>query len=164
MGYEVQGPTSHPEYGQIGVEATTGSLGQGLGIAIGMATANKISGSEEHIYCLIGDGECNEGLTLEGLNHIFYNDLPITVLIDYNRWSAERKTYIESRTKGVEYIDGHSIREIYNVLVDKPPLVCCRTIKGYGIPSIYNSPMIHYAIPTDENIEQFRREINDTTG
>lgn len=70
MGLTTEDPTDHPEHTQKWVECTTGSLGQGLGIAVGMAIANKINRNGEHIYCLIGDGECNEGLTLEGLNHI----------------------------------------------------------------------------------------------
>jgi transketolase len=159
MGYEVQEPTSHPEYGQIGVEATTGSLGQGLGIAVGMALANKINGSKEHVYCLIGDGECNEGLTLEGLNYTFYNDIPLTILMDNNGWGAEKKTSVSRNTEQVVYVNGHNVIELYKTFKNKPKIVCCDTIKGFGIPSIYNSPMIHYAIPTDENIKQFRGEL-----
>jgi transketolase len=159
MGYDVCEPTSHPECGQVGVETTTGSLGQGLGIAIGMALANKIRGSKEHIYCLVGDGECSEGLTMEGLQFAREYRLPLTIIVDYNMYSAERLILL--RPLFIYHgINGHSVKELYNSFKNvRANFVICNTIKGYGIPSIYGSKLIHYITPSDINIEQFREEM-----
>jgi transketolase len=85
----------HPDRNKVpGVVASTGSLGHGLPIAVGIALAKKIKGEPGRVYCLVGDGECNEGSIWEAamlaVHHKLYN---LTVVVDYNH-STDRALYL----------------------------------------------------------------------
>lgn len=157
--------TDHPEFGNPGIETTTGSLGQGLGIACGMALANKINNSNEIIYCLIGDGELMEGLTQESIHSIYDLDLPIKVLIDKNWYASERQP--SSLLFGTVFetlvMNGHDVEEIYDALQSDEKVIICDTTKGYGLHNskLINWDMIHYLCANDGNVEEFRKELND---
>ena len=167
MGIQGVRHTDHPEFGNPGIETTTGSLGQGLGISVGMALANKINNSNEIIYCLVGDGEMMEGLSQEAVHSIYDLDLPIKVLIDKNWYASERQpSSLLFGTVFKTLINGHDVEEIYDALQTNEKVIVCETTKCFGLHRIHdinliNWNMIHYLCANDDNIEEFRKEIDD---
>jgi transketolase len=159
--------SDHPEYGNPGVECTSGSLGQGLGIACGIALANKINKSEEMVYCLVGDGELMEGLSMEAIHSIYDLKLPIKVLIDGNWYATERQP--SSLFFGTVFktpYHGHDIETICRSLQTDEKVIVYETVKGYGLHNIHderlvNWDMIHYLKADANNIEIFREELNN---
>jgi transketolase len=151
----------HPERNKIpGVEASTGALGHGLSIGVGMALALKIRKKSSKVFVIVGDGEINEGSVWEAAmcagNHNLEN---LIVMIDYNKiqsygfteevadleplvdkWKAFNFNVIE--------VDGHNVEEIKSILEKKPskkPLaVICHTVKGKGIGFAENDPKWHH--------------------
>jgi transketolase len=143
----------HPDRNKTpGVECTTGSLGQGFPVACGMALGGRIDGAPFRVYCLIGDGECNEGSVWEaaliaanlGLDNL-------TVLVDRNQKSSygemKGRNDVEPladkwRSFGwaVSECDGHDFVSISRSLQEaeerrgRSSVVLCRTVKGKGIP------------------------------
>ncbi|MCK9282519.1 MAG: thiamine pyrophosphate-dependent enzyme [Melioribacteraceae bacterium] len=167
MGMQRVRHTDHPEFGNVGIETTTGSLGQGLGIAVGIALANKINNSNEKVYVLVGDGEMMEGLTQEAIHSIYDLDLPIKVLIDKNWYASERQPgSLLFGTVLKTMINGHDVEQIYDALQTDEKVIVCDTTKCFGLHRIHdinliNWNMIHYLTPNDDNIEEFRKELND---
>ena len=159
--------SDHPEFGNPGIETTTGSLGQGLGIACGMALSNKLNNSNEIIYCLIGDGEMMEGLSQEAIHSIYDLDLPIKVLIDKNWYASERQpSSLLFETVFETLVNGHDVEETYNALQTDEKVIVCETTKCFGLHRVHdiniiNWDMIHYLCVNDDNIERFRKELND---
>jgi len=161
----------HPDRNKIkGVEASTGSLGHGLPITIGMAMAGKIKQSKNHIYCLIGDGEANEGAVWESVMLAAHHKLSqLCCIVDYNH-STDRALDlgdIEAKFAAfgwkVYQIDGHNHYEIKNALqnlsADMPTCIVAKTIKGKGCPSIENNPAWHHRAPTKEEYKILIKEI-----
>lgn len=167
MGMQGVRHSDHPEFGNIGIETTTGSLGQGLGIACGIALANKINNSNERVYVLCGDGEMMEGLSQEAIHSIYDLDLPIKVLIDKNWYASERQpSSLLFGTVLKTMIDGHDIEEIYDALQTDEKVIICDTTKAFGLHRIHdiniiNWDMIHYLTPSEKNINEFRKQLND---
>lgn len=133
----------HPDRLKVpGIELSTGSLGHGIGVAVGMALGFKLARSGRRVYTLIGDGEANEGSVWEalmvGVNLGLTN---LTVLLDFNR-SQVRSLQIPNpaerfRAFGCDTreVDGHDVEAIRAALRDKPSgvrAIVCRTTKGYG--------------------------------
>ena len=151
----------HPERNKIpGVEASTGALGHGLSIGVGMATALKIRKKGSKVFVIVGDGEINEGSVWEAAmcagNHNLEN---LIVMIDYNKIQSygftEEVADLEPLVDkwkafnfNVTEVDGHNIEEIKSVLEKKPskkPLaVICHTVKGKGIGFAENDPKWHH--------------------
>jgi len=140
----------HPDSKKLpGVEISTGSLGQGLSAAVGMALGYKYDGRKNsHIYCLIGDGECDEGQVWEAAMFASSNDLKnITVIIDRNGYQLDGKTEdivrlepLDSKWEAfgweVKKIDGHDMNQIVNSLKNsrgKRTTIIANTIKGKGV-------------------------------
>ncbi len=159
-----------------GIFCTTGSLGHGLPIGIGMALARKIKNKLGKIYVLMGDGECQEGTTWESSlianNHKLDN---LVVIVDYNKLQAlnkienvlsfgDLKAKFESFGWHVVEVDGHNISEIVEALKkqvkDKPYLILAHTIKGKGVSYMENEPMWHGRRPTPERINPAYEELN----
>jgi len=156
----------HPDRNKIpGVIVSSGSLGHGLPIAVGVAKSKKIKNLDnEHVYCLIGDGESNEGSIWESLllsSHHRLNNL--TVILDHNK-SGNRAINIDSmfdkaKSFGFEAIeiDGHNDDEIRTALnqknTTKPIFIVANTIKGKGIKNIENNPAWHHRAPTKEELQ-----------
>ncbi len=154
-----------------GVEASTGSLGHGIAISVGMALASKIKKIQNRVFVIVGDGECNEGTFWESMllasNHNLDN---LCCIVDYNR-SNDRALKLDSlhqKIKAfgwhVEEIDGHSHKEIISSLnslsVDKPKAIIANTIKGYGIREMENNPAWHHRTPTKEELKQMIKELS----
>ena len=164
----------HPEYGKIpGVEISSGALGHGLPIGVGMAIAIKLKKQSRGVYVLTGDGEINEGSTWEAAmaasKHSLYN---LTILVDYNKMQSYGKTSqvmnlepLADKWKSfgfqVSEVDGHNINELKTSLtklnsnIQKPKVVICHTVKGKGIPLAENNPLWHHKSKiTDQEINQ----------
>jgi len=165
----------HPDANIGGVEFDTGSLGHGLGVACGMAIAEK----DNDIYVLVGDGECNEGSVWESILFAAKHKLSnIVLIIDKNNICATDflegacpLQHLTGRLRQCEWsvasIDGNdvdSIIESVNLLkkMDKgqPIAIVANTTKGKGISYMENSPSWHHGVPNDEQLEIARREIN----
>ncbi len=153
----------HPEYGKVpGVEASTGSLGHGLSIGIGMALALRYEKNPARVFVVIGDGESNEGSIWEGALSAAKHSLSnLTVIVDYNSaqayGSSRHVMNLEPLAKkwesfgfAVAEIDGHSVGDLRKTLTslplnnDKPTTVICRTTKGKGVPLIENNASWHH--------------------
>lgn len=150
----------HPSIKIKGVDVSSGSLGQGLSIANGMALSKKISNEEGYVYCLVGDGELEEGQIWEAcmssnkykLNNLIVfvdnNGLQIDGSIDDVKSVDKLKEKFSSFGFYVQSIDGHNFDEIINAVSnakksDNPNVIICKTIKGKGVPFMENNPEWH---------------------
>jgi len=143
------------------IHCTTGSLGHGLPISVGMALARKLQNKPGNIYVMISDGECQEGTTWESLLIAARHKLDnLVVLIDYNKIQA--LSFLEeglpldnlaAKFKAFnwecdEVVDGHSYDELVPALAqpndkDKPRAVIVHTVKGKGVKAFENDPIWH---------------------
>jgi transketolase len=143
----------HPEHGKIpGVEFSTGALGHGLSVGVGMALSARIQNRASRIFVIMGDGEINEGSVWEAAlsagKHRLEN---LVIFVDYNKLQSYGATsYVqpldpladkwESFGFSTVEVNGHDVEELRAVLSDlpkttgKPTAVICHTIKGKGIP------------------------------
>lgn len=152
----------HPTDKIFGIESSTGSLGHGLPIGIGMALGYKIKGHKKKIYVLIGDGEANEGTIWESVllaNHHKLNNL--VCIIDYNHSNDRALTLGDLGSKflhsgwDVWTTNGHDPEEIYKIIrgiSNKPLCIIANTIKGKGIPFMENNPEWHHKIPNEQEL------------
>jgi len=180
LGSPLQG---HPDRTALpGIEAATGSLGQGLSVALGQALGLKLAGSAARVYCILGDGEIQEGQVWEAAmaapklgqpRHPLDN---LTVIVDYNKiqldgfvakildleplvakWQAEGWPVIE--------IDGHKIDQIEKALDQAeatkgvPTVVVAHTVKGKGVSFMENDPEWHGKAPKPAEAIRAIREI-----
>jgi transketolase len=153
----------HPEAGKIpGVEASTGSLGHGMSIGIGMALAARMEKRDSRVFVIVGDGEINEGSVWEAALSAGKHGLDnFTVLVDYNKAQASGPTrdiqdleplLDKWRSFGFAVIEanGHDINALSGALASlplaarKPSAVICHTTKGKGIPFAENNPVWHH--------------------
>jgi len=153
----------HPEHRKIpGVEATTGSLGHGLSIGIGMALAARHKKSNYRVFVILGDGECDEGSVWEAAmcagKHQLNN---LIALVDYNKMqSAGTTAQIQELEPfgdkwksfgfAVREADGHDVAELRDVLAaapfdpEKPNVIICHSVKGKGVPFVENNFRWHH--------------------
>ena len=143
----------HPELGKLpGVEASTGALGHGLSMAVGMALAAKIRKQTYRVVVVTGDGEINEGSVWEAAMSAGKHQLSaLTVFVDYNKLQSYGPTHevldLEPLTDKwrsfgfeVEEVDGHDVQALESLVkrlplnAKKPTAVICHTIKGKGFP------------------------------
>ncbi len=167
----------HPDYGVPGIEASTGSLGHGLSMALGMAYAEKTQGRDGKIYCVLSDGEVQEGSTWEAtmMASSFGVD-NLIAFMDNNNFQSLGRThethpsfypvvdkYVAFGWEAVE-CDGHEPGAIFDAVVNrkggKPLMVVCKTTKGKGVSYMENVPMWHYRSPNKTELEQAIREID----
>lgn len=161
----------HPDKTKIpGVEASTGSLGHGLPMAVGLALGIKIKKQKNKVYTIIGDGECNEGSIWESFllaSHHKLNNL--YCIVDYNH-SGDRALTLDNIEKKIEAfgwktfaIDGHDQKEIYKALTKKsskkPIAIVANTIKGSGSKTMENNPAWHHKTPNPEELEKLFEEL-----
>jgi transketolase len=155
----------HPDCRKVpGVEASTGSLGHGMPMAVGMAMALRIKDSPARVVTLIGDGEANEGSIWEAAMLAVHHKLGnLTCIVDYNH-SGDRALRIgDLRSKFAAFgwesreIDGHDHLQIMEALNpaggEVPRLVVANTIKGKGCPEMENNPAWHHRIPSPAELE-----------
>ena len=163
-----------PEYG---LEAGCGSLGHGLPIATGVALGAKLQGKRFRTFCIVGDGEMQEGTTWETLQFAVKHELGnLVIIIDANRLQAmdfitnvlDRETRDNiKRLKGFGLLplicDGHDIYGLVNVLRNakmdcsiRPKVIIAETIKGFGLKCMENIPKFHFRIPSEEELSMGR--------
>ncbi|MCL4438545.1 MAG: transketolase [Candidatus Thermoplasmatota archaeon] len=169
----------HVHRGVPGVEASTGSLGQGIGIAVGMALAGKLDRKSYHVYAIIGDGELQEGSVWESFMAGYKYTLDnMTVILDRNRVQLDGFTkdimpqnnireMVSSFGWEVFEIDGHNYDEIIEAIEKaknfrgKPTFILANTIKGKGVSYMENNPKYHGSPPaSDEEYERALRELS----
>lgn len=159
-----------------GIEASTGSLGHGLSIGIGMALALKSDKKKNRVFVIVGDGECEEGSIWEAVMSASANQLDnITVIIDNNR--IQKMGFVkdvmgivswESRFASfgweVKEVDGHNIDDIQTKINSewtegKPRLLIANTIKGKGISIMENNPAWHWKMPNKRELKIVMSEL-----
>lgn len=161
---------------QFGIEFSSGSLGQGLSLAAGVALAFKRKGNPAHIYVVIGDGECDEGSVWEAASFVSHHKLNnITVIIDENKLQLDAPTKDivnkdnlagrwESFGFDVVHADGHNVESLLNAFAcrsEKPVAIMAQTIKGKGVSFIENNPEWHVHPLTQQQYEQAMKEQKD---
>jgi transketolase len=168
----------HPEYGKVpGVEASTGSLGHGLPIAVGLAISEKLNKTKNYIFVIIGDGELNEGSNWEALLSASKHRLDnLIIMLDYNKIQSYGPTNqvldlepISAKIKAfnlfVNEVNGHDLRDIKNRILEckkakRPSFIICHTIKGKGISFAENNPFWHHKNNLDdETINTLYKEV-----
>ncbi len=176
LGSPLQG---HPDYSRLpAVEASTGSLGQGLSIAAGMALAARLQNRDYHTYCLVGDGESDEGQIWEAALFSPQHDLTnLTVIVDYNKYQLDGSVddilplepFVEkweSFNWKTTRANGHDLETMIRVLEeakqdkDYPHAIIADTVKGKGISFMEANNDFHGRAPTDEELEQALEELN----
>lgn len=171
---------SHPDMRKTpGVDMSAGSLGQGFSAAVGMAWACRHQGRFNHIYCMIGDGECQEGQIWEAaMSAAQYKLDNLTVILDYNKVQAKAYIYEEINIEPVKdkweafgwqtiEIDGHDIEHILHAFYKarwmnrngKPTIIIAHTVKGKGVPWMEFNSAWHTHVPTGEKAEQALEEL-----
>ena len=147
----------------------SGSLGHGLPYALGLAFGNQVNKSEETVYCVVGDGEANEGTFWESLLILQkFQNLKIKIIIDQNN-SSERAipiTYalnniaamFESKNI-VSHVDGHSLDELEAAL-ENSQIIICNTVKGFPIKRMMNNPIWHHRSPSSEEVIDMSIELD----
>lgn len=174
----------HPDMKDTpGVDMTTGSLGQGLAAANGMALAGKLDKKDYRVYAMIGDGESQEGMIWEAAMLAAHYKLDnLTVFLDHNGLQIDGKTQdimniepIDEKFKAFGWhvikIDGHSFDEIFKAIEEakntkeKPTIIIANTVKGKGISFMENQVGWHGKAPSAEEaakaIEELGGGLND---
>ena len=149
----------------IGIDMTTGSLGQGLSCAVGMALASKIKKENSYIYAIIGDGELQEGQNWEAAGFASKQQLDnLIVFLDYNKMQIDDFTYnlnydgnyVEKWSSfgfDAQEIDGHDHTAIINAIQKakqqsgKPHIIILNTIKGKGVSFIEEAKLSNHSMP-----------------
>lgn len=176
IGSNLQG---HPDMNKIlGVDMTTGSLGQGLSVAVGMAIASKMNSAGCRIYCIVGDGEIEEGQIWEAVTSASKYKLDnLCVILDNNNLQIdgeiEKVGGMNNITEkflsfgfNVINIDGHNFDNIIDAFItakqtkEKPTIIIAKTIKGKGVSFMENKATWHGKAPSKEEYELAMSELN----
>lgn len=164
-GSTFSGHISH--VGNPGIELSTGSLGHGLSVSCGMALALKKTFNEASVFCVLSDGECDEGSVWEAAMFASHHNLDNLVgIVDYNKLQSlttnEETLNLEPfaakwKSFGWECIrvDGHNHDALYAAFQaagknSKPTVILADTVKGKGVSFMENSVLWHYRTPNDE--------------
>jgi transketolase len=177
MGSRLQG---HPAMHLTpGIEGCTGALGEGLSYANGMALAGRIQGAGYRVYCLLGDGELQEGQIWEAAMTAARHCLgEVTAILDQNRLKAMDESACSKSMEpqaerwaafgwAVREIDGHDMQAICDALdwaegiSDQPTIVIASTIKGKGVSAFENQAAFHNAAITPEQFELALAELDE---
>jgi transketolase len=160
-----------------GIEASTGALGHGLPIAVGIAFGAKLQKEKYRVYCLVGDGEMQEGSNWEAIQFAVKHQLAnLTIIIDHNKLQAMdfleniltvkgRKNDLKKKLEGfgmlVRGCNGHHIDRIIKVIshwkanqrkLKVPQVLIADTVKGHGFKCMENIPKYHFRVPMEEEI------------
>jgi len=168
----------HPDVRFIpAIEASTGSLGQGLSIGLGMALAKKLDNSPSRTYVVLGDGEIQEGQVWEAAMFASFHKVDnIVTIVDYNHIQLDGfvKDILDlepltDKWKSFGWhvidVDGHSIPALQaawdeaKATKGQPTCVIAHTVKGKGVSFMENNPKFHGTAPTQEELEKSLQEI-----
>ena len=175
LGSKFQG---HPVMNKTrGVDMTSGSLGNGISIGVGMAIAGKYRKKDYNVFVITGDGELQEGVCWEGINAAAAHKLDnLIVFVDRNGWQSGGKVAdiigsnnIKERFKSFSWdaqeIDGHDTDAIKAAIArakaakGKPSVIVCNCIKGKGLSYMENNNAWHKGVPTKEQFEIAKKEL-----
>lgn len=168
----------HPDMKKIpGVDMSTGSLGQGISSAVGMALADKADGNGAYVYALLGDGELQEGLVWEAAMAAAHYKLDsLIAFVDWNGLQIDGKNEdvitvapIDEKFKSfgwdVQLIDGHDFDSIAEAVAEaksvsgRPHVIIAKTVKGKGVSFMENQSGWHGKAPNDEQLKQAIKEL-----
>ncbi len=168
----------HPDRVKLdAIEAATGSLGQGVSIAMGMALAGKLDKKDWQVYCMVGDGECQEGQIWEAAmagSHYQLDNL--TAILDNNNGQIDGYvedvmplTPIDAKWRAFNWhvitINGHDMEQILHALDEakqtkgRPTLIWAKTVKGKGVSFMENNVGWHGKAPSQEEKEKALQEL-----
>lgn len=168
----------HPDMKHTpGVDMSTGSLGQGISAACGMALAGKIDNSSYHVFSILGDGELEEGQVWEAAMFAgFYKLSNLTAFVDFNglQIDGDIKEVMSPLPIGEKFaafnwnvleVNGHDIDELHDAIEkaraceDKPTVIVMHTIKGKGVAEMEGQAGWHGKAPTEEEGKKFIAEV-----
>lgn len=169
----------HPNKKTLGIETASGPVGEGLSQAIGMCLASKLDKNPYQVYCLMGDGEQQEGSVWEAVMFAAKHKLDnLTCLIDRNQIQIDgftenvmplnslKQKYESFNWKVIE-VNGHNLKEIINALNqskfinDEPTVIICNTVSGKGIPFIENKPEWHSKVIDKDTYEKMTKALKN---
>ena len=176
MGAMLQG---HPNMTYIpGVDMSTGSLGQGISAAVGMAIAGKLDGKSYRVYTLLGDGELEEGQVWEAAMCAAHYKLDnLTAFVDFNGLQIDGDTekvmnpnpiadkFVAFGWNVIFVQNGNDLNEVKNAIEegkmvkDKPTMIVCKTVKGKGVSFMENQASWHGSAPSKEQCDIALKEI-----
>jgi len=171
----------HPSFRCVpGVEASTGSLGHGLSLALGMALAQRIQGRKARCFALLSDGECEEGSVWEAAMFASARRIDnAAVIVDDNKWQATGRTDeimalepLAEKWRAFGWtaheVDGHNLAALLRVLAavpdgsGRPIAVIAHTVKGKGVSFMEDDNNWHYRVPTAEEVRAAHQELGLT--
>ena len=174
-GSKFAGHVSHDDI--PGIEVSTGSLGHGLSIAAGMAYYAKLKKEQYRVFCVLGDGEMNEGSNWEAISFASHHKLSnLYFVIDKNNLQGCGFTKdvlsmdpLDDKFRAfgcnVKQVDGHSHEELYESLVEisssKPNAIIATTVKGKGVSFMEGSLEWHYRTPLNNDFDKAISDIQD---
>ncbi|ERI73604.1 Transketolase, thiamine diphosphate binding domain protein [[Clostridium] symbiosum ATCC 14940] len=173
----------HPDMKHInGVDMSSGSLGQGISAAVGMAVSAKISGDSYHVYTLLGDGEIQEGQVWEAAMFAGHRKLDnLTVIVDNNNLQIDGSIEdvcspypIDKKFEAFNFHvicveDGNDMEQLKKAFDEaktvkgKPVAIIARTLKGKGVSFMENKASWHGKAPNDEEFSQAMKELDEAT-
>jgi transketolase len=173
LGSPLQG---HPDSVRLpAVEAATGSVGQGLSIAQGMALAQRLDGRSSRTYCILGDGEIQEGQVWEcAMSAPKFKLSNLTVILDYNGGQIDGRTQdimnlepVADKWRAFNWnvleVDGHDVVALESALVqthpEKPTFIVAHTVKGKGVSFMEGVIDWHGKAPSDEQLAKALKEL-----
>lgn len=172
----------HPDMRKTrGIETTSGSLGQGLSIANGIAMGLRLEGLKSNVYVMLGDGELQEGQVWEAaMTAAHYKLGKVTAIVDNNGLQIDgavkdvmgiEPLYDKWKSFGwdVQIIDGHNFEEIIpalesaktRIVNDKPSVIIAKTIKGKGVSFFEGQVKYHGTPPTDDELKRALKELGE---
>jgi len=161
-----------------GIDMSGGSLGQGLSFGLGITLASKIDMRTNHVYVLLGDGECDEGQVWEAaMASSHYKVSNLTAIVDRNHIQNDRFTHevmnlepLDDKWKAFGWnvisIDGHNITDVNTALNEAksfdagPTVIIAQTVKGKGVSFMENNPQFHGKAPNKEQYVQAMKELS----
>lgn len=167
----------HPDWRTPGVNVASGSLGQGLSVSVGMSLASKLDRLEFRVYCLLGDGEIQEGQIWEAaMAASHYRCDNLCAILDWNGYQIDGKVKDIMNIEPVALkwqafgwnvieIDGHNMTEIIEAyktaetVKGKPTIIVAKTIKGKGVSFMENVVDFHGKTPTDVQTKKALKEL-----
>lgn len=177
LGSKLQG---HPSNILLkGIEVSTGSLGQGLSIACGMAMGLKLDKNPASVYVLLGDGELQEGSVWEAMMNASHRNLDnLVAIVDRNRLQIDSDTEtiksmdclfdkFEAFNWATIEVDGHNIQDLYEAFevaktMNRPTAIIANTIKGKGVSFMENTCKWHGKAPSKEDYEAALKELEQS--
>lgn len=168
--------SGHPHPKTPGVEIATGSLGQGLSVAHGIALGARLDNSDYRVYVLMGDGEQQEGQVWEAaMSASKFNTNNLIAIVDFNKVAQDNITKdlkdiepLEEKWRAfgwdVHRIDGHDMDQVYKALAlplheTKPRVIIADTVKGKGVSFMEGKTAWHGVAPSDEDYEKALKEL-----